>query len=213
MNAPTPDPSGLRRYAHLLFEANKATNLVSRRLSESEVEDLVYAHAELLERVGHPGADSSRGLDGCRLLDVGSGGGLPGLPLKLRHPELHVVLAEARKLRVACLEEFVKALNLEDIDVFAGDVSSWQRRLDEDSRFDIVTAFGVGRALDAIGLVAPLMRRMGTAYLSIPASPEAADIATWHLEAASWERGADVLARVLEGGRSVLRLRPLVDVP
>jgi 16S rRNA (guanine527-N7)-methyltransferase len=46
------------------------------------------------------------------LLDIGSGGGFPGVPLKIRHPEVAVVLAEGRAKRVAFLEEVRRSLRL-----------------------------------------------------------------------------------------------------
>lgn len=46
------------------------------------------------------------------LLDLGSGGGLPGIPLALAHPELKVTLAESRERKAAALAELVEELHL-----------------------------------------------------------------------------------------------------
>ncbi|MFH0911518.1 MAG: 16S rRNA (guanine(527)-N(7))-methyltransferase RsmG [Planctomycetota bacterium] len=46
------------------------------------------------------------------LLDVGSGGGFPGVPLKILHPEVALILAEGRRLRAAFLEEIRRSLRL-----------------------------------------------------------------------------------------------------
>jgi len=46
------------------------------------------------------------------LLDLGSGGGFPGVPLKILHPELDVILAEGRKVRAAFLDEVRRCLRL-----------------------------------------------------------------------------------------------------
>jgi 16S rRNA (guanine527-N7)-methyltransferase len=55
-----------------------------------------------------------------RLLDVGSGAGFPGLPIKIWSPQTPVTLIESRQKKVAFLREVIRALTLTDIDVFAG---------------------------------------------------------------------------------------------
>ncbi len=52
-------------------------------------------------------------LDGCRtLMDFGSGGGVPGIPLALARPELSVVLVESRERKAAALAGLVRELSL-----------------------------------------------------------------------------------------------------
>lgn len=50
--------------------------------------------------------------DGCRVLDVGSGAGLPGIPLALARPDLAIVLLDSMARRVAWLQEIVAELDL-----------------------------------------------------------------------------------------------------
>jgi 16S rRNA (guanine(527)-N(7))-methyltransferase RsmG len=51
------------------------------------------------------------------LLDLGSGAGFPGIPLKIVRPDVHVLLGEPRVKRVAFLEEAIEALGLRGIEV------------------------------------------------------------------------------------------------
>lgn len=51
------------------------------------------------------------------LLDMGTGPGMPGIPLKIMRPDLHVILAESRQNRVAFLETAVKRLGLQNVQV------------------------------------------------------------------------------------------------
>jgi 16S rRNA (guanine527-N7)-methyltransferase len=51
------------------------------------------------------------------LLDVGSGGGFPGIPLKIMLPSLNVTLLEARRKRVSFLKHILRTLNIEDVGV------------------------------------------------------------------------------------------------
>jgi 16S rRNA (guanine527-N7)-methyltransferase len=50
---------------------------------------------------------------GARVVDVGSGAGLPGLPMAIRRPDLYVILLEPRERRVRFLESVVRDLELE----------------------------------------------------------------------------------------------------
>lgn len=58
------------------------------------------------------------------LVDVGTGAGLPGIPLKIRLPRLQITLAEPRPKRVAFLHEAIAALELVDVEVFPHKVVS-----------------------------------------------------------------------------------------
>lgn len=49
------------------------------------------------------------------LMDLGTGPGMPGIPLKIFHPDLHLVLAESRQNRVRFLERVCEALGLEHV--------------------------------------------------------------------------------------------------
>lgn len=51
---------------------------------------------------------------GARVLDLGSGGGLPGLVIAIRRPDLRVVLLDAMARRVALLVEAIERLDLQD---------------------------------------------------------------------------------------------------
>src|SRR6266699_223777 len=57
--------------------------------------------------------------DARRLVDVGSGGGLPGLPLKIARPDLVVTLVEADQAKAAFLVQACGRLGLSDVEVVA----------------------------------------------------------------------------------------------
>jgi 16S rRNA (guanine(527)-N(7))-methyltransferase RsmG len=58
------------------------------------------------------------------MLDIGTGAGLPGIPLSIRYPKVKFTLAEPRPRRVAFLEEVRAALRLDNVRVFDHKVSS-----------------------------------------------------------------------------------------
>ncbi len=56
------------------------------------------------------------------VMDMGSGPGLPGVPLAIARPELGMILAEPRGARAEFLAEVVKKLGLRDVEVYAGKI-------------------------------------------------------------------------------------------
>jgi 16S rRNA (guanine527-N7)-methyltransferase len=66
------------------------------------------------------GSAESRDLGSAGLIDVGSGAGFPGLPIKIYAPELPVTLVESNQKKATFLRETIRALTLTYIDVFAG---------------------------------------------------------------------------------------------
>lgn len=74
-----------------------------------------------------------------RLADLGSGGGLPGLVIAARRPEISIVLVERRATRADLLRRAVASLGMIDrVEVLADDVKVLARR--SPAAFDVVTA-------------------------------------------------------------------------
>jgi 16S rRNA (guanine527-N7)-methyltransferase len=56
-------------------------------------------------------------VENCRLADVGSGAGFPGLALKIACPSIHVTLIESNKKKCAFLSEVVRSLRLTNVEI------------------------------------------------------------------------------------------------
>ena len=87
--APPPQPAAFAAYLELLLRWNARMNLTAVRDAESIVTrhfgESLFAAARLF-----PGGQAPAG---CRLLDIGSGAGFPGLPMKLWAPSLALTRA------------------------------------------------------------------------------------------------------------------------
>jgi 16S rRNA (guanine527-N7)-methyltransferase len=108
LEAALPSSGGLAEFVAFLLRANAGVNLVSRR--EATPELLVGRHVldalEALPLVPRPGGRP------LRLLDIGSGGGFPAIPLLLARRDLEGVLVESVGKKARVLEEAVAALGL-----------------------------------------------------------------------------------------------------
>jgi 16S rRNA (guanine527-N7)-methyltransferase len=96
--------------------------------------------------------------EGEKVVDVGSGGGLPGLPLKIARPSLSVTLVEADQAKAAFLVRACAALGLRDVQVLARRAEEVGRdRLYRES-FDVAVARALAPMPVLVELCLPLVR-------------------------------------------------------
>ena len=81
----------------------------------------------------------------CRVIDVGAGAGLPGLPLKIAFPDISLTLAEATGKKTRFLQHLVDTLGFEDVAVCTGRAEELAQRPDLRESFDLVLARGVAK--------------------------------------------------------------------
>lgn len=98
-----------------------------------------------LEAIAFGALLEQRGLltEGTRLLDIGSGAGLPGLPLKIAWPGLRVTLLEATAKKCRFLEMMVAELGLEDVAVVEGRAEDVARDPAHRGAYNLVVARAV----------------------------------------------------------------------
>jgi len=94
------------------------------------------------------------------LLDVGSGAGLPGLPLKICKPELKVHLLEPNAKRVSFLNHVIGLLGMEGIEVIRGRIER-DRSLLAPEGYDVVTARALADLDQIIVWCGPVLRPDG----------------------------------------------------
>ncbi len=157
--AETPSPASLeqlRRYLDLLLRWNARINLTAVR----DPEQIVTRHfGESLFAARVVLDDSAMG--GKTLADVGSGAGIPGIPIKLFAPHLELTLIESQNKKATFLCEAVRTLGLDNATVFCGRAEQWGKTA------DLVTVRAVeqfGRALPA---AAKLVAAGGTLCLLV----------------------------------------------
>jgi 16S rRNA (guanine527-N7)-methyltransferase len=80
-------------------------------------------------------------VENCRLADVGSGGGFPGIPLKIIRPDLQVFLVESNVKKATFLAEVVRELGLTDTRVL---VSRFEELGEEVAPLDVVCSRALG---------------------------------------------------------------------
>jgi len=101
----------------------------------------------------------------CQVIDVGTGAGLPGVPLKILWPEIRLVLLEATAKKTTFLHHLTQKLGLEDIDIIAGRAEEIAHDIKYREKFDVVLSRGVARLTTVIELTLPFCA-IGGCYIS-----------------------------------------------
>ncbi|MCB0969408.1 MAG: class I SAM-dependent methyltransferase [Ilumatobacter sp.] len=109
---------------------------------------------------------------GGRLIDLGAGGGLPGLVIADARPDLEIVLLDRREKRTDFLARAARRLGFDHVDVWCRDAGDVVRDVAEerDPGFDLVTARGFGPPEVTLRMGAGCVRRPGCIVISEPPS-------------------------------------------
>lgn len=84
-------------------------------------------------------------LKGETLIDVGSGGGFPAIPLKIMNDDLNITLLEATDKKCEFLKTVARELGLNNVNVICGRAEDFAKNADYREKFDICTARAVAR--------------------------------------------------------------------
>jgi 16S rRNA (guanine527-N7)-methyltransferase len=160
--------SRLARYAELVERWSARHNLV--RFADRH--ELIGRH--LVDALA--GASALKGTG--RLLDVGSGAGLPGVPLLVVRPRWSGVLLEPRQKRWAFLKLVIRELNLS-----AEAVCARYRDLASEERWDCITARALGGHEDLLSWAANRLSETGEVLLWTTLETEArlAELPAWRV--------------------------------
>ncbi len=171
----------LARYLDLLLLANERMNLT--RITDRAAAELQHIADSLTLLPYLPKTT-------CKIADVGSGGGVPGIPLAIARPDAAITLIESTKKKAVFLRETAAALELKNVtvlDLRVEDVALGQWR----ESFDVAIARAVGSMIWLAEWCLPLVKKGGK-VLAMKGEKAAEDLA-----------GAKKTIRILGGGNTV----------
>lgn len=146
----------LRGFVDALLDENRRTNLTGARTAEVLWRVHVCDCLAALPLLPSAGA--------ARLLDLGSGGGLPGVPLACVRSELSVTLLDATRKKVAAVERIASRVGLNNVRVLWGRAETVAHDAACRERFDVVTARAVAKLAALAELASGFVRPGGECW-------------------------------------------------
>jgi 16S rRNA (guanine527-N7)-methyltransferase len=158
----------LTAYLHALLETNQAFNLTAVTDPETAWSRHIADSLSLLPWL----AEAPEG----PLADVGSGGGLPALPLAIARPDRKFTLVEATGKKAAFLRDIAAELGLRNVQVEHARIEEFGQAAGARERFSVVTSRALSRLPVLLELTLPLLTLGGHA-LAIKGEQAADEVA------------------------------------
>ena len=151
----------LDQYVKLLLEWNKKINLISRKDEENVWNYHILHSVSPLFKL--------KVMEGSRIVDIGTGGGLPGIPLKILQPDISLLCLDATGKKVNSVLQIVNELKLKSVDVVWGRAEEIGMQSDYLHKFDIAIARAVCQLDELIALSINFLKKRN--YSSPPEIP------------------------------------------
>ena len=135
-------------YMNLLIEWNKKINLTAI----IEPDEIILKHFVDSLTI------SKYISDGTRVVDVGTGAGFPGIPLKIYRQDLEIILLDSLQKRINFLDEVIRELNLEKIETVHSRVEDFGKDKKYREKFDISTSRAVANLATLSEYLLPLVK-------------------------------------------------------
>jgi 16S rRNA (guanine527-N7)-methyltransferase len=140
----------LEKYVSLLLSHNKHLNLISHKDEQNIwTHHILHCTSLLFHRKFPPKAD---------VLDLGTGGGLPGIVFAIFHPELHFTLLDATRKKIDAVQSMVGELGLKNVRTVWGRAEEIAKQPKYSHKFDIVVARAVAPLEKLVKWAKPLFR-------------------------------------------------------
>lgn len=142
----------LEKFTNSLREWNQRHNLISRK-----DEDRVWEYHILPSLIPLPLIEFPKE---CWLLDIGSGGGVPAIPIKIIRPDLRIMMVDSVRKKTLFLQKVILDLQLKDIAVKRERIESLTDSVLAE-KFDIITVRAVANVSQLIDWSRPFLKKEG----------------------------------------------------
>jgi 16S rRNA (guanine527-N7)-methyltransferase len=132
----------LNLYVQLLLEWNKKINLISRKDEENVWTYHILHSASLLFK--------ARLDKDCKIVDIGTGGGLPGIPLKILRPDLSMLCLDSTGKKAKAVSQMASDLNLSNVTTVWGRAEEIGKQTEYFQKFDFAVARAVAPLIDLV---------------------------------------------------------------
>ena len=149
------------KYSNLILSYSKKFNLTGIKNQKQITEELIIRSLRITKNFGGK-VNPGDWFNEKKLIDIGTGAGIPGIPLKIILPELSVTLLDSNKKKCSFLEEVIKELDLKKIDVINARAEDLAHDHKHREKYDIVTARALAPLTTLSELCVPFISIGGT---------------------------------------------------
>ncbi|MCX7833732.1 MAG: 16S rRNA (guanine(527)-N(7))-methyltransferase RsmG, partial [Ignavibacteria bacterium] len=127
-----------REYEKLLLEWNKKINLISRK--QKGIEKIILDSIFFLCEYKFKGDE--------KIIDIGTGGGFPGIPLKIIYPNVKLTLVDSISKKVKALIDIVANLQLQNVDIICERAEVLSKKTNYKNKYDVVISKAVSNLVN-----------------------------------------------------------------
>jgi 16S rRNA (guanine527-N7)-methyltransferase len=147
----------LTRYGELLRETNQVVNLISRK----DEENILEKHILHSLTVAMPSVVRFEFGKNERVFDIGSGGGLPGIPLKIVRHDLSITLCDSIAKKMTAVETMIASLSLSGIKTITGRAEELAKKTEYRKKYDRIISRAVAPLDELVGWTTDLLKPGG----------------------------------------------------
>lgn len=141
------------RYYELLIEWNKVMNLTGIT-DYDEVNLKHFTDSLTIVRINEMN-------DVSTLIDIGTGAGFPGLPIKIAFPHIKVVLLDSLNKRIKFLDKVIEKLNLDNVVTLHGRAEDYAKKVEYREQFDVCVSRAVANLSTLSEYCMPFIKKGG----------------------------------------------------
>lgn len=158
----------LFRYYEMLIEKNKVMNLTAI----TEEDEVITKH--IIDSVSLVACLDRKYLENAKVIDVGTGAGLPGMILKIVFPNMKMTLFDSLKKRLVFLEEVISVLGLKEVTTVHGRAEDYGRDKKMRESYDLAVSRAVANMSSLSEYCLPFVKKNGyfAAYKSAESQEE-----------------------------------------
>lgn len=157
---PTDDQiEQLDYYVVLLLEWNKKINIVSRKDEENVWTYHILHSISILFKI-----EIKRN---CSIVDIGTGGGLPGIPIKILRPDISILCIDSTSKKINAVLQMIRDIKLNNIFALWGRAEELGLHQEHSGKYDYTVARAVAPLKDLIYWSKSFLKRIGPDRLTI----------------------------------------------
>lgn len=144
-------------FKNLLLDWNKKINLISRKNEERIWKDHIVSSLSILFKIEFPPQ--------INILDLGTGGGLPGIPLSILLPHCSFLLLDSTQKKITAVQSMIDSLSIPNVKAIWGRAEELQQYSHLRQTFDVVVARSVSSLTNLLNWGLPFLKTSSSKFV------------------------------------------------